>query len=90
MVKFLMNETFTQDDGVTDYIVNQSKRTEDDPKRVAYHVEVHEKVQTSCLFDTGVDAHVMPTYAWEQLREPTLQPTRVTLSVKSIPPTTEN
>ena len=59
--------------------VNQSRTTEDDSERVAYRVNVQEKVQTTWLFDTGADAHVMPKYVREQLGEPTLQTTRVTL-----------
>ena len=31
------------------------------------------------LFDTGADAHVMPKHVWEQLGEPTMQATKVTL-----------
>ena len=64
---------------MTDQSVNQSRTTEDDSERVAYQVKVQEKVQTTWLFDTGAAAHVMPKYVWEQLGEPTLQTTRVTL-----------
>ena len=40
--------------------------------------ETHqEKVETTWLFDTVADAHAMPGLrVWEQLGEPTLQPTR--------------
>ena len=68
-----------QDDGVTDQCMNQSRTTEDDSERVACQLKVEEKVQTTWLSDTGADAHVMPKYVWEQLGEPTLQTTRVTL-----------
>ena len=73
MVKFLMNPKLKQDDGVTDQSGNRSRTTEDDSERVAHRVKVQEKVQTTWLFDTGTDAHVMPKYVWEQFGEPTLQ-----------------
>ena len=34
---------------------------------------------TTWLFDTGADAHVMQKCVWEQLGEPALQTTNVTL-----------
>ena len=59
--------------------VNRSRTTEEDSERVAYQVKVQEKIQTTWLFDTEADEHVMPKYEWEQLGEPTLRTTRVTL-----------
>ena len=56
-----------QDDGATDQSVNQSRTTENDSERAAYQVQVLEKVETTWLFDTGADAHVMPKYVREQL-----------------------
>ena len=41
----------------------------------ACQVIIQEKVETTLLFGTGADAHVMPGYVGEQLGEPTLQPT---------------
>ena len=77
MVKFQMNHKLKQDDGVTDQSVNQSRTTEGDSEQDVHQVNVQEKVQISWLFDTGADAHVMPKNVWEQLREPSLQKTRV-------------
>ena len=59
--------------------MNQSRTTEHDAERDVYQMKVQVKVETTWLFDTRADAHVMPTYVWEQLGEPTLQTTRVTL-----------
>ena len=64
---------------MTDQSVNRSRTTEEDSERVAYQVKVQEKFQTTWLFDTEADAHVMPKFEWEQLGEPTLQTTRETL-----------
>ena len=64
---------------MTDQSVNRSRTTEEDSERVAYQVKVQEKIQTTWLFDTEADAHVMPKFEWEQLGEPTLQTTRETL-----------
>ena len=66
-------------DVAIDHSVNQSRTTEDDPEQVAYQVKIQEKVETTCLFDRGADAHVMPNCVWEVLGEPVLQTTRVTL-----------
>ena len=46
-------------------------------------VRVQERVETIQLFDTGADADVMPKHVWEQLGEPTLQTTKVTLTEAS-------
>ena len=78
MVKSLMDQ-MKQDDGVTDQNVNQSRTTEDDSERDVYQVRIQEKAETIWSFDTGADAHVMPKHVWEQLREPSLQTTKVTL-----------
>ena len=66
MVRFKMNQTLRQNNGVTDQSANQPRTTEDDSERAAYEV-------------TGVDAHMMRKDLWEQLGEPTLQTPRVTL-----------
>ena len=68
-----------QDDDVTDQNVNQSRTAENDSGRDVYQVRTQEKVETIWLFDTGADAHVMPKHMWEQVGEPTLQTTKVTL-----------
>ena len=36
--------------------------TEDDSERVAYLVKIQERVETSWLFHTRADAHVIPKY----------------------------
>ena len=75
----LMDQKLKQDDDVTDENVDQSRTAESDSERDAYQVRVQEKVETIWLFDTGAGAHVMPKHVWEQLAEPSLQTTRVTL-----------
>ena len=40
---------------------------------------VQEKVLTTWLFDTAADTHVMPKCVWEQMGEPALQTTNITL-----------
>ena len=67
MMKFLMSQKLKQDDEVTDHYVNQSRKTENDTNRVTYQVKVHQKVQTTLLFDTGADANVMSKYVWDHL-----------------------
>ena len=79
MVPSLMNQQLKQDDDVTDQSVNQSRTIENDSERDVNQIRIQEKVETTCLFDTGADAHVMPKHVWEQLGEPTLHTTRVTL-----------
>ena len=74
-----MDQKLKQDDDVTDQNVNQSRTTENDSERNVYQVSIQEKAETIWLFDTGADAHVMPKHVWEQLGEPSLQTTRVTL-----------
>ena len=59
--------------------VKQSRTTDNDSERAAYQVKIQENVETTWLFNTGADAHVMPKYVWEQFRAPALQTTRVTL-----------
>ena len=59
MVKSLMDQ-MKQDNGVTDQNVNQSRTTENDSERYVYQVRIQDKVETIWLFDTGVNAHVMP------------------------------
>ena len=78
MVPSLMNQQLKQDDDVTDQSVNQSRTIENDSERDVNQIRIQEKVETTCLFDTGADAHVMPKHVWEQLGEPTLDTTRVT------------
>ena len=79
MAQSLMNQQLNQDDGVTEKCVNQSGTTENGSEHAVCQVKVQEKVVTTWLFDTGADAHVMPKCVWEQLGEPTLQTTSVTL-----------
>ena len=67
-----------RDDDLTDQNVNQFGTTENDSERDIHQVRIQEKVET-IWFDTGADAHVMPKHVWEQLGEPSLQTTRVTL-----------
>ena len=68
-----------QDDDMTDKNVNQARTTENDSERYVYQVRTHQKVETIWLVDTRADVHVMPKRVWEQLGEPTLQTTKVTL-----------
>ena len=79
MVECLMDPKLTQEDGVTYQNVNQSRTEENDSERDVYQVSLQDKVETIWLFDKGVDGHVMPKHVWEQLGEPLLQTTRVTL-----------
>ena len=79
VAKSLVNQKLNQDDGVTEKCVNQSGTAEKGSKHAACQVKVQEKFVATWLFDTGADAHVMPTCVWEQLGEPTLQTTNVTL-----------
>ena len=79
MVKCLMDQKLKQDDDVTDQNVNQSRTTENDSERDVLQIRNQEKVETIWLFDTRADAHVIPKLSWEQLGEPSLQTTRVTL-----------
>ena len=66
--------------GRCDRTVRISIRTvEKGSEHAACQVKVQEKVVTTWLFDTGADAHVMPKCVWEQLGEPALQTTNVTL-----------
>ena len=67
------------DDVATDQCVNQSKTTDGDPGQVATRVRSQEKLIITWLFDTGADHHVMPKFVWEQLGEPALRPSSVTL-----------
>ena len=83
MAKSLIDQKLRQDDDVTDQNVNQSRTTENDPERDVYQVRVQERVETIQLFDTRADADVMPKHVWEQLGEPTLQTTKVTLTEAS-------
>ena len=57
--------------------MSQAKTVLESSEHVACQMKIQEKVETTWLFDTGADAHVMPK--WEQLGEPTLQSTCVTL-----------
>ena len=57
----------------------QAKLVLESSEHVACQVKIQEKVETTWLFGTGADAHVMPKHVWEQLGELTLQPTSVTL-----------
>ena len=64
-------------DAATDQSVSQAKTVLESSEHVACQMKIQEKVETTWLFVTGADAHVMPK--WEQLGEPTLQSTSVTL-----------
>ena len=64
---------------MTEQCVNQSGTAENGSEHATCQVKVQEKVVTTCLFDTGTDAHVMPKCVWEQFGEPTLQTTNVSL-----------
>ena len=79
MAKFLMDQTLRRADDVTVKSVNESGATDNSSEHDAGQVIVQEKIVTTYLFDTGADTHVMPKCVWEQLGEPALQTTNVTL-----------
>ena len=64
-------------DAATDQSMSQAKTVLESSEQVACQMKIQEKVETTLLFNTGADAHVIPK--WEQLGEPTLQSTSVTL-----------
>ena len=79
VAKFLMDLRWRQAHDVTVKSVNESGTAVNCSDHDAGQVIVQEKVVTSRLFDTGADTHVMPKCVWEQLGEPALQTTNITL-----------
>ena len=79
MAKFLMDKKLRRADDVTVKSVNESGAADNSLEHDAGQVIVQAKIVTTWLFDSGADTHVMPKCVWEQLGEPALQTTKVTL-----------
>ena len=79
MTKLLMDRKLRRVDDVGVKSVNESGAAENCSEHDVGQVKIQERVMTTWLFDTGADTHVMPKSVWEQLGEPTLQTTNVTL-----------
>ena len=47
--------------------MSQANQVLESSEHVACQVKIQEKVETTCLFDTGASAHAMPKHVWEQL-----------------------
>ena len=77
--KSLMDRRLRRADDVTVKSVNESRAVQNCPEHDVGQAIVQEKVVTTWLLDTRAFTHVMPKCLWEQLGEPALQTTNVTL-----------
>ena len=79
MATSLMDQRLRRADAATVKSVNESGSVQNCSEHDVGQVKVEEKVVTIWLLDTRAVTHVMPKCLWEQLGEPALQTTNVTL-----------